>query len=375
MDLLLILTYVAICVVIFKAFRIPVNEWSLTTAALGGVFIIAGLLLLMNYSHPASTVASTVYRTTPIISYLRETVVEVPVKPNTLIKQGDPLLVLDQRPYEIRLEELEATRALTVANFEGKQQQVKEAEAAVKSAEATLDLAQKRRDDAAQLVERDVASVASLEFRDRELENAKAGLDRAKASLQQAEFAAGAVTAAGESAEIAEIDAKIADAQFDLAQTTIRAPADGYVTSLAVRPGFIARRLLPSMVFIEEQPNLIAAAFLQVHMQRLRKGDEAEVAFLGIPGKIFKGKIQTMIEYLSEGQIAPGGEVISSKILQEPGRITVLIELEEDISGYTLPGGASAQVAVYTDEFSHVAIIRKVLLRMQSWLHYVAFDH
>lgn len=53
----------------------------------------------------------------------------------------------------------------------------------------------------------------------------------------------------------------------------------------------------------------------------------------------------------------------------------MLIELEEDISGYTLPGGASAQVAVYTDEFSHVAIIRKVLLRMQSWLHYVAFDH
>ncbi len=36
MELLLILIYVAFCVVIFKLFRIPVNQWSLSTAALGG---------------------------------------------------------------------------------------------------------------------------------------------------------------------------------------------------------------------------------------------------------------------------------------------------------------------------------------------------
>ena len=36
MEILLTLTYVAICVAIFKIFRIPVNQWTLTTAALGG---------------------------------------------------------------------------------------------------------------------------------------------------------------------------------------------------------------------------------------------------------------------------------------------------------------------------------------------------
>ena len=37
MELLLIAIYVAFCFVIFKLFRIPVNQWSLATAALGGI--------------------------------------------------------------------------------------------------------------------------------------------------------------------------------------------------------------------------------------------------------------------------------------------------------------------------------------------------
>lgn len=51
MDLLIILTYVAFAWAIFKIFRIPVNQWTLATATLGGVFIVAGLILLMNYNH------------------------------------------------------------------------------------------------------------------------------------------------------------------------------------------------------------------------------------------------------------------------------------------------------------------------------------
>jgi multidrug resistance efflux pump len=38
MDLLIILTYVAFAWAIFKIFRIPVNQWTLATATLGGVY-------------------------------------------------------------------------------------------------------------------------------------------------------------------------------------------------------------------------------------------------------------------------------------------------------------------------------------------------
>lgn len=35
MDILLILTYSALCVFIFKVFRIPLNKWTVPTAVLG----------------------------------------------------------------------------------------------------------------------------------------------------------------------------------------------------------------------------------------------------------------------------------------------------------------------------------------------------
>jgi hypothetical protein len=35
MDLLLILTYTAIAYAVFKIFKIPVNKWTVPTAALG----------------------------------------------------------------------------------------------------------------------------------------------------------------------------------------------------------------------------------------------------------------------------------------------------------------------------------------------------
>ena len=40
MDLLIVLTYVALAWTVFKIFRIPVNQWTLATAALGGVFLV-----------------------------------------------------------------------------------------------------------------------------------------------------------------------------------------------------------------------------------------------------------------------------------------------------------------------------------------------
>ena len=57
MELLLILTYTAICIAIFKIFKLPLNKWTVPTAALGGVIIIGVLVLVMNYNHPYSNMA------------------------------------------------------------------------------------------------------------------------------------------------------------------------------------------------------------------------------------------------------------------------------------------------------------------------------
>ncbi len=54
MEMLLLLTYTAICIFIFTVFKVPLNKWTVPTAALGGAVLIGGLVLVMNYNNPYS---------------------------------------------------------------------------------------------------------------------------------------------------------------------------------------------------------------------------------------------------------------------------------------------------------------------------------
>ena len=100
MELLLVLIYVSFCAVIFKLFKIPVNQWSLSTAVLGGILGIFLLLLVMNYNHPFTTNARIYFPVTPILPTVKGRVVEVPVRSNTPLKEGDVLFRIDPKPYE-----------------------------------------------------------------------------------------------------------------------------------------------------------------------------------------------------------------------------------------------------------------------------------
>ena len=127
MELLLILIYVSICYVVFKIFKIPVNQWSLATAALGGIIGIAFLMLIMNYNHPFTTNARIYFAVTPVIPGVRGRVIEVPVETNKPLKQGDILFRLDPKPYEYVVSQKKALLA--------------EAEQSVKQLKSSLDQA------------------------------------------------------------------------------------------------------------------------------------------------------------------------------------------------------------------------------------------
>ena len=100
MDLLLILIYVSICWVVFKVFKIPVNQWSLATATLGGIVGIALLMLIMNYNHPFTTNARIYFAVTPVLPSVKGRVIEVPVQANKPLKEGDVLFRIDPKPYQ-----------------------------------------------------------------------------------------------------------------------------------------------------------------------------------------------------------------------------------------------------------------------------------
>ena len=142
MELLLVLIYVSICIVIFKVFSIPVNQWSLSTAVLGGIVSIALLLLTMNYNHPFTTNARIYFPVTPILATVKGRVVEVPVQSNTPLKEGDVLFRIDPKPLQYVVDGKKAALAEAEQNVDQLKASLDQATAAAGKADAQLQLAQ-----------------------------------------------------------------------------------------------------------------------------------------------------------------------------------------------------------------------------------------
>jgi multidrug resistance efflux pump len=315
MDLLLILTYTAICVAIFKIFRIPLNKWTVPTAVLGGIVIIGALIFLMNYNHPYSEVSRSYFVSTPIVPAVSGQVIEVPVKGHQMLEKGDVLFRIDPTPFENR----------------------------VKSIKAQLVSAKADQFRAIELARRNVGNRRDVDIT---------------------------------TARVDDLNAQLAIAQFELDNSTVRAPSRGYVTQVSLRPGIYAVKmpLRPAMVFIPQEEYSYVAWMRQNSQLRLTLGDEAEIAFDGIPGEVFAAKVKMVLPVIAEGQVQPSGNLIGFTGSPPPGRVPVVLEVTDpEFAQYRdlMPGGAYGQAALYSEHFHHVAIMRKILLRMAAWMNYI----
>ncbi len=377
MELLLILIYVSICYVVFKLFKIPVNQWSLATATLGGIIGIALLLLIMNYNHPFTTNARIYFSVTPILPGVRGRVIEVPAQANVPLKEGDVLFRIDPKPYEYVVDQKKASLAEAEQNVKQLKSSLDQATAGADRANAQLELAQQNYDRQAELFEKKVIAQATLDTYSRNLETSRQTWVGAKAEEERARLAFSS-NIDGVNTTVARLRAELGDAEYDLAQTTTRAPGNGFVTQVALRPGVyvVPLPLRPAMAFVntDVRDQGLGAAFQQNSLQRVRTGDEAEVAFDAVPGRVFKGKVRIVLDAIAAGQIQATGTLIDYGARTEGGRALALIDLEEDVSRYQIPVGAAAQVAIYTQYWHHVSLLRKILLRMRSWENYVFIE-
>ena len=376
MDLLLIMTYAALCITIFKVFKIPLNKWTVPTAVLGGVVLIGTLILLMNYNHPFTQIGNQVYSTTPIVSGVRGKVIEVPVEANKPLKQGDILFRIDPIPFEAEVAKLQAKVKEASQGALGLESQVNEAEAAKIKAIAERDKAQREFSRYERGFKSGAFTEQQLDTRRQAYKAAEAALKVAEANQHQAQIALNSEIG-GENTAVAGLLADLRIAEFNLEQTVVRAPTDGYVTQLALRPGVMAvpLPLAPVMTFVHTEAQFYTAAFRQNSLQRLQPGFEAEFLFRALPGKVFKGRIEEVIPAIGESQFQARGTLLGTDALRTNGRVFAKLTITDDLSEYHLPLGTAVEVAVYSDSFTHVSIMRKVLIRMKSWQNFLYLDH
>jgi multidrug resistance efflux pump len=317
METLMVLTYATFCWIVFKVFKIPVNKWSLTTAVLGGVIMLSVILMGMAYYHPGSKSARNYFVTTQIVPNVRAKVISIEAESNVPVKKGDILFTLEDTRYKAALEDLEAQ----------------------------LTFAKKRLQDTIEL--RRVAGGSKFDIHEWET-------------------------------KVESLKAKIDSAQFDLDSCVVRAPSNGYVTQVRVRPGQMAVPFpaFPVMTFVNTDSIAFIAGFSQEPMQNIKAGNQAEVIFASIPGRSFQAHVVKVLPTMAEGEIAPDRSMFSFSRQLPPGQIPVMLAFDEDMSKYNMPLGVDGIAATYDMShpfWSHVAIIRKILLRMQSWQFFLRF--
>ena len=308
----LIIVYSMIMWLVFKVFKVPVNKWTGTTAVLGGVASIGFLLLMMGMYHPFTKEARIYSLTTPVLPTVKGRVIEVNVKVGDRIKAGDVLFRVDPEPFQYAVDQLEAELVLANSNLV----------------------------DSTELFKKKFASAKDVE--------------RAQASVDS-------------------LAAQLANARFELSETDVRAEGDGYVAQVRLRPGALAVPMpfSPLMTFVHDQDRFLLGGFQQNPLQNIQPDFEAEVIFTALPGKVFAASVNGVTEIMAQGQLLPDGKLIKLEGVTPAGRVMVRIDISDDLSGYQLPVGAKAYVAVYSDTWKPVAIIRKVILRVMSWENYL----
>lgn len=378
MDLLIILTYVALAWSIFKIFKIPVNKWTVPTAALGGVVLVGMLILLMNYNHPYTSLAQKAVISIPVTPQITGVITKVTDKQNVRIRKGEMLFELDKTRFQTRVDRLEADLMTAVHGFRTLEGQLDEAIAQTSYVTAERDRLYK---DYQRYLTGSRAKVNP--FSQRDIDNARYNFlaqdALVKSSMaEQAQIKSQLESVVnGEQSGIASLRAQLAETQYDLAQTVVRAPSNGYVTQVLIRPGTYAAALplRPVMIFIPEQKRQIIAQFRQNSLLRLEADDEAEAVFTALPGQVFRGKLLRILPVVPGGSYQAQGTLQSLSLVPGSDGVLAVIELESNADIDALPDGIFAQVAVYSDHFSHVSVMRKVLLRMTSWMHYLYLDH
>jgi RND family efflux transporter MFP subunit len=274
------------------------------------LLLLVGLFIPMGWGAPSGPLVVGRH-SVAIVPNVAGEVIDVPVSANTPLKANDVLFRIDPVPFEAQVKALEAQLSLSELRFR------QMSELASKAAGRQFDVEQRE-------------------------------------------------------AEVKQLKAQLESAKWNLDKTVVRAPADGYVTNIALRKGarVSSLPLAPVMAFIDTSETMLAAEIAQVYARYIEPDQRVEATFKFLPGKIYSGHVETVLQAVSSGQIQPSGLAVTPKQI-EAAPFVVRIKLDDADVLKRLPAGSTGEVAIFTDHVKASHVIRRVMLRMSAILNYI----
>ena len=233
-------------------------------------------------------------------------VLHVAVVDNQAVKAGDLLFTLDPSTYQAALREAEA--ALDVAR-------AREAEQA-----AVTD-----RLNALERIERQAVTAENRQ-------KAQAALAGARAARQQAE-------------------AEVETARLRLGFTEVRASVDGYVTNASLQPGAQAVADTPLFALIDAASFRVTGFFRETLIRRIAVGSRAEVTLMAYPDRPLSGVVESLDWGISRSNGTPGEDLLPDvqptfDWIRLAQRVPVNIRLSDVPDDVILRVGLTASVQV-----------------------------
>jgi multidrug resistance efflux pump len=300
-------------VILFLLVKLKIVRFTLfwkCSPAIVLVLLLFGLFIPMGWGAPSGA-ALVVRNSVPIVPNVAGEVIDVPVEANTPLKAGDILFRIDPQPFQAQVDALAAQ---------------------LKFEQLRL----------AQMTQLQTAGTG----RSFDVEQRQASVD--------------------------QLTAQLAGAQYNLDQTTVRAPSDGYVTNLALRKGarVASLPLSPVMAFIDMSDTIVGVAIQQIDARYIERGQSVEVTFKFLPGKVLTGKVVDVLQAIATGQVQASGLAVTPREVQSVPFV-IRVKLDDADAARHLPAGSAGDAAIYTDHIKVSHVIRRVLLRQIAILNYI----
>ncbi|HEY8244323.1 MAG TPA: HlyD family secretion protein [Casimicrobiaceae bacterium] len=401
MEVLLLAIYSGIVWFVFIKMKwLPWNIGTQVTVVIIPIVAMTVMILYLNVVAPSTSDVRVIKYVINVVPQVKGRVTEVPVEPNRLVRKGDVLFKIDPTPYELTVKGLEAQLANTSASARELDEQlvqatgkIAETRGAIEQAQARerevlvrIDLAKRRVAQNRELVATGAGDRFALEKAETDLADLEAQLATVRATIAQSQAGDQQAQAAerqvrqrmsgrvqNEYAPVAQIRAQLDNARWELLQTTVVAPADGYAINLQLRPGSFttAFPITPALTFVENTYQVIAL-YGQNELHQVEPGNEAEFTVQTYPGRIIKAKVDSIVWAQGQGQVANSTNLpMTGYGPMPPGRFPVRLSVDERDADLFLPAGAVGHGAIYTDHGEMLHIIRKVIMRVGAKLDYL----
>lgn len=308
MIVVLLNGYIALLALFVWLRFIPLNTFWKLSPVLVLLVLLVGLFIPMGWGAPSGS-AAVIRNSVQIVPSVAGEVVEVPVTANTPVKAGDVLFRIDPTTYQAQVDAIDAQ----------------------------LKLAQLRLEQMTKLASTGTGREFDVEQRQ---------------------------------AEVEQLRAELSGARWNLDRTTVVAPADGYVTNLALRVGARVNGQSAVMAFIDTADTIIGVEIPQIYTRYVAVDQPVEITFKVYPGEVFSGRVEAVVQAVATGQTQPGGLAIAPTEIQS-APFVVRIRLDDQTIAAKLPAGSTGLAAIFTDRVKASHVIRKVVLRQTAILNYI----